>query len=235
MNMRWNSSSDINGRNTPGVNGEVKITVNISIENISEKRSRESALKYDILERQLKDAVGTVIKKWPNVGMFTVLSHKEWDLNHPAALYYKEIVYKNRNKLGISPLGEGDSSRNSKSQPKNFSCIEEAVSFIEENYYRDISLKDVSCHVFLSNSYFSHMFKKLVGCGVMEFITHVRVKQACKLLINTNYQVGEIAEQVGYMDSRHFSQVFRRIQGCTPTSFRRYAVAANRIKEKNSH
>ena len=56
-----------------------------------------------------------------------------------------------------------------------------------------------------------------------------RLDTAKKLLTNSNYPITEIAEYVGYLDNRHFSQVFKKYVGYTPSRYREIT----RIKEEN--
>ena len=55
----------------------------------------------------------------------------------------------------------------------------------------------------------------------MEYLTHVRIQKAKRLLISTSKSVKEIAEICGYSDQNYFSKVFLKRCGMTPTAFRK--------------
>ena len=55
----------------------------------------------------------------------------------------------------------------------------------------------------------------------MGYLTALRLERAKVLLNSTDLKIGEIAEEVGFQDARHFSRIFRQQTGALPTEFRR--------------
>ena len=104
---------------------------------------------------------------------------------------------------------------------RNVNLIDKAVRYMEENYNQEIGLEDVAKQVYLSTCYFSRLFKQVKGWSFTEYLTHVRMEEARKLLVNTSYSVAEIAMRVGFRDARYFSQVFKKHVGKTPGTYRR--------------
>lgn len=104
---------------------------------------------------------------------------------------------------------------------RNVNLIDKAVRYIEENYHQEIGLEDVAKQVYLSTCYFSRLFKQVKGWSFTEYLTHVRMEEARKLLVNTSYSVAEISMRVGFRDARYFSQVFKKHAGKTPGTYRR--------------
>lgn len=104
---------------------------------------------------------------------------------------------------------------------RNVNLIDKAVRFMEENFQQEIGLEDVAKQVYLSTCYFSRLFKQVKGWSFTEYLTHVRMEEARKLLTTTSYSVAEIAMKVGFRDARYFSQVFKKHAGKTPGSYRR--------------
>lgn len=104
---------------------------------------------------------------------------------------------------------------------RNVNLIDKAVRYIEENYHQEIGLEDVAKRVYLSTCYFSRLFKQVKGWSFTEYLTHVRMEEARKLLTNTSYSVAEIATRVGFREARYFSQVFKKHTGKTPGGYRR--------------
>ncbi len=95
------------------------------------------------------------------------------------------------------------------------------LEFIEDNYFQKLNLKDIASKFFYNSSYFSRMFKKVLGVTFKDYLQNIRVKQAIKLLNETDYSVNEIALMVGYDDKKQFYNVFKKIQGVTPGEYRR--------------
>ncbi|MBE3580805.1 MAG: response regulator [Thermoanaerobacteraceae bacterium] len=104
---------------------------------------------------------------------------------------------------------------------RNSNLIEKAVAYIKQSYHRDLSLEEVARHVFLSPCYFSRLFKQVRSENFNDYLTRMRMEEAKKLLLTTDYSVNEIASRVGYRDARYFGQVFKKQEGCTPTAFRK--------------
>lgn len=98
--------------------------------------------------------------------------------------------------------------------------VEKAIAYIQKHYNRTITLISISEHVHMNPAYFSVMFKKKTGIGVIEFVTDVRMEEAKKLLAETELKIYQIAELVGYNDPAYFSNTFKRICGVTPHEYR---------------
>lgn len=111
--------------------------------------------------------------------------------------------------------------RASLSLQRNNDLIEQAILFINRNYAdENISLNSVAKRVNISSNYFSALFSQRVGMSFVEYLTQKRMDRAKQLLQTTAKRSGEIASEVGYHDPRYFSAVFKRTQGCTPSSYR---------------
>ncbi|MNZ75282.1 HTH-type transcriptional regulator YesS [compost metagenome] len=94
------------------------------------------------------------------------------------------------------------------------------TKYIEEHYAEDITLESVSGLAFMNPYYFSSFFKKHMKQNFKQYVTEVRMKQAVRLLIHTDQMVYEIAENVGYNNARHFSDMFKKQYGQLPNDYR---------------
>ena len=74
--------------------------------------------------------------------------------------------------------------------------------------------------------YFSSYFKKQTGRNFKDFLNAVRLNHALELLVGTDLRSYEIAEEVGFKDSRYFTELFSRAYGRTPTAYRKAMSAA---------
>ncbi len=98
--------------------------------------------------------------------------------------------------------------------------IQNAKNYIKSNFAKGITLQDVANYVDLNASYLSVLFKKVTGQNYQEFLTDCRIAEAKRLLKSTNMSVAEICYAVGYTDKKHFSRLFIKNEGITPTAFR---------------
>ena len=97
--------------------------------------------------------------------------------------------------------------------------VRSIVRFINENYWKDISIQEIADRFFINMSYLCQVFKKETGKTLMEYITSLRIGYACRLLQQGEFSVGEVCEKVGYIDYYHFNKVFKRVTGLTPLQY----------------
>lgn len=99
--------------------------------------------------------------------------------------------------------------------------IREAKKYIENHYQDKIVLEDIASLVELNPVYFSVLFKKETGMNFSAYLTNVRMEVAKELIRNGNQTIAAIAEEVGYKDTRYFSQTFTKIVGVKPALYRK--------------
>jgi two-component system response regulator YesN len=95
------------------------------------------------------------------------------------------------------------------------------IEFIRQNYDKDISLSDAADLVGITPEYLSKLFSKEMGINFSTFLGEFRVSIAKKLLAAGNYKIYEVAEMVGYKDTKYFNKVFRSIMGVSPSDYRK--------------
>ena len=65
------------------------------------------------------------------------------------------------------------------------------------------------------------LFKKETGKNFLEYVTELRIQNAKNYLIQTNYDIAEVASAVGYNDLKYFSKLFKKTTGLNPSEFRK--------------
>lgn len=95
------------------------------------------------------------------------------------------------------------------------------VDYVQKNFMDKLSLAQIIQGFNYSLAHASHSFKKETGMTFQEYVQYVRIRESCRLLINTDKKVSEIAMLVGYSNIQFFNQVFRRQIGMSPREFRR--------------
>jgi len=98
--------------------------------------------------------------------------------------------------------------------------IEKALAHIHEHCALGLSLESVSTHAGMTRSAFSRFFKLATGHTFTEFVTRVRITEACRLLREGRHAVSSICYLVGFNNVSNFNRHFRRIKGVTPSEFR---------------
>lgn len=97
--------------------------------------------------------------------------------------------------------------------------ILKAQKHIMENYAMDLSLETLAAVAGLSPSYFGSVFKAILGKSPIDYLTDYRISLAKKYLLETGYNVCQVANLVGYEDVYYFSSVFKHRTGISPSQF----------------
>ena len=96
-------------------------------------------------------------------------------------------------------------------------------------HFTDTSLKigDVAAKVNMSDSAFSHFFKKYTFRSFTQFLIDIRVGHACKLLLDTDETVSQICNKSGFNSLVNFNRLFKKYRACTPVDYRRRYLEKN--------
>src|SRR5436305_14795687 len=89
--------------------------------------------------------------------------------------------------------------------------VDQVVSFIDENYMFEIGVGQIAMQLHVTPNYLSSLFHKKMGMTFMKYLTHVRMLRAKELLTDSKLSIQEVAEQVGYYSSRHFTKTFTEL------------------------
>ena len=98
--------------------------------------------------------------------------------------------------------------------------LRKVEDYLYEHLADEISVGDLAAQVDLSPFHFCRVFKQTTGMSPLQFITRERITRAQQLMRETSRSLIEIGLEVGYTNPSHFTQVFRRVAGTTPTAFR---------------
>ena len=100
--------------------------------------------------------------------------------------------------------------------------ITKACKYIEENISQKISLAEVAALVNMSESAFSHFFKKKTGISFITYVNNLRVAKACDMLINTSSSASEICYDCGFNNKSNFIRIFTKRKNMTPIEYRNH-------------
>jgi signal transduction histidine kinase/DNA-binding response OmpR family regulator len=98
--------------------------------------------------------------------------------------------------------------------------MEKIVTAVNNNYKdSDYGVEQLSSDVGLSRVQLHRKMKQLTGIAASDFIRNIRLKQAARLLSEKNVNVGQVAYAVGFKSLAHFSTLFKKYYGVTPTEY----------------
>lgn len=98
--------------------------------------------------------------------------------------------------------------------------IENVRIYLHENFRKDISLELVAEKFHFNPSYISILFKSCTNLGFKEYLIHIRIEEAKRLLRETGLKVYEIAQNTGYNDVAYFVKLFKKEVGVSPNRYR---------------
>lgn len=113
------------------------------------------------------------------------------------------------------------------------SIAEKIELYLEENYAKELSLKEVAEYFHMSTAYFCQYFKKHAGDTFVHYLNCLRIEKAKPLLLKGEASVEEIAAKVGIMNSNYFFRVFKQITGKTVGEFRKGGIVDSDINFVN--
>lgn len=107
-----------------------------------------------------------------------------------------------------------------KKKPK-ISISEQINTYIEHNIYRaSLRLSDIGKQFGVSENYISRLIKERDGCSFRKKLTYTRIEKAKNMIRDTNLPMYIIASKCGFKNQQRFCEVFRRIEGISPTQFK---------------
>lgn len=113
-----------------------------------------------------------------------------------------------------------DNESGEQEQTENGTILK-VIELIRNNYARDLSLSEAAEYVGLTPEYLSKLFTKEMGINFSTFLGDFRISTAKRMLSEGNRKIYEVAEAVGYKDTKYFNKVFRSITGISPSEYRK--------------
>ena len=110
---------------------------------------------------------------------------------------------------------------NQQEKVSNNEEIRKALTYIQKNLSRPITLEEVANHVYLSQYYFSKLFKKEMNINFVTYVNQRRIEEAKKLLVESSLSIETISRNLGFSQPSYFIKTFRSMTSSTPANYRR--------------
>lgn len=121
----------------------------------------------------------------------------------------------------LEKRGEIPEKEEEESSPTYDKMIDNVVSEIREHYTEDISLTSLATKYNVSMGRLSEMIKERLQVNFSDYIASLRIQRAKELLRDDSISIQEIAEIVGYNDYFYFTKVFKKVEGISPSKYRK--------------
>lgn len=154
---------------------------------------------------------------------FAEFSYAKEAVQHHAFDYLlKPIKEEDLTRVLIAILKErGETEEEVKQSPTYDKTIDNVVSDIREHYMEDISLTSLAAKYNISMARLSEMIKEHLQLNFSDYIASLRIQRAKELLRDESLSIQEIAEIVGYNDYFYFTKVFKKVEGISPSKYRK--------------
>lgn len=95
------------------------------------------------------------------------------------------------------------------------------LNFIRTNYTRKIDLDEIAESAMISQRECFRCFQKTMGITPTHYLQNFRVRQAARMLLETDDTVADISQSVGFSDTSYFGKTFQKYMNCSPTEYRK--------------
>ena len=130
--------------------------------------------------------------------------------NEEGAKLIANLLFMLHKEKGEEPASEG-------MQEKNVRTVK---NYIDHNYYKKITVADISEKFHLSKNYIRNLFVKYLGVSPKKYIQEKRMERAKTLLLETDISIATVALSVGYDDALLFSKMFSKQFSLSPQKYR---------------
>ena len=101
--------------------------------------------------------------------------------------------------------------------------IPKLTAYLERNFQQEVYLDDLTKRAGMSRATLLRHFRAALGVTPMIYLRNLRLRHAAELLVNTDFDLKEIADRSGFFEMPYFFKAFRRCYGMSPLEYRRHS------------
>ncbi|WP_426452540.1 helix-turn-helix domain-containing protein [Paenibacillus sp. S-38] len=99
--------------------------------------------------------------------------------------------------------------------------VRDIVRHMNLHYGESLQLDTLARQYFISKSHLSRVFKEVTGFGFTEYLNLTRIKEAERLLRETDWSITRVSEHCGFENFSHFGKMFKKLSGLSPRAYRK--------------
>jgi len=115
--------------------------------------------------------------------------------------------------------------------PHGLRYINRAKDYLWYFQHENITVSQLATYLGIDRSYLTALFKKHLGVSPKEYITNLKMNQACRYLLDTEYSISQVANALGYEELFVFSRAFKKVKGVSPSAYRKSMQRENTADE----
>ncbi|MBS4196899.1 response regulator transcription factor [Lederbergia citri] len=186
--------------------------ISTSLINLSKYSNQKSTLNYikalDEIEILLSKVDFKEISDHLTNYLNSVFPYKLYNDNTPENL----LSY-------LKTSGEKLLSLNHKEEDRSQWIVDEVINHVNKNFMKDIGIGQLARELHVTPNYLSTLFHRKTGITFTKYLTKIRISKAKELLTDPHIKVQQVAKNVGYYSTRHFTRVFTELTGCYPSEY----------------
>jgi YesN/AraC family two-component response regulator len=110
--------------------------------------------------------------------------------------------------------------------------IAKAVNFIDTHSIMPLSLDEVARESGMSKFYFARTFKSVTGTTFKNYHNHKRIEKAKNMFLQQKISITDVCFSIGFNDVSYFNRVFKKIEGTSPSCFKKRLIMDSRLLSK---
>ncbi|MBQ0027123.1 MAG: helix-turn-helix domain-containing protein [Lachnospiraceae bacterium] len=105
--------------------------------------------------------------------------------------------------------------------------------YIDTHFAEELQLDDIATMSGFSKYHFERLFKEFTNLSFYKYVNRKRISHAEQLLANNSLSITDVAIQSGFSNQSSFIRMFKIMNNCTPTDFRRMKDSSNLQKRRS--
>lgn len=97
--------------------------------------------------------------------------------------------------------------------------MNQVYKYVMEHFREQISVDDIAEQIHMTTTSFCRFFKKRTNKSFIQYVNDIRIGYACKLLLEEDYNISQIAYESGFENLSNFNKQFKKIKSVTPSGF----------------
>lgn len=98
--------------------------------------------------------------------------------------------------------------------------VQQVIAFLEQRDCYELSSREVEASLNMNYSYLCEVFKRKTGSTIHRYNSQIFINKAVGMMRNSNRNITEISDLLGFKNTFYFSRVFKKIMGCAPSEYR---------------
>jgi AraC-like DNA-binding protein len=105
---------------------------------------------------------------------------------------------------------------------------DQVIQYLVENIHRQVTIEEICRNLNYARSYLFRQFKSVTDQSIMSYFISLKIKEAKRLLRETDLTVTQISASLAFDNPNYFSKTFKRVSGYTPLQYKKMRRLPNR-------